>query len=178
MEWMGRLPSGLCSLATDLQADAGRLEKWGAGRIVTANGRLRFVQRRWIPYRAHRLGVWWDMRQRLSTAVQCELLFHHRWGNPDFLVLSYVKSHARASLASLYCASLALDEIARLKRSHAIVAEINNPRISDRLLERWGWERHCLSWRGRHFIKRFYGVFPAIPEVWQARLRPDDRPQG
>ena len=34
-------------------------------------------------------------------------------------------------------------------------------RISSRLAERWGWQRHKPSrWR-RHFIKRFYGSYPA-----------------
>ncbi len=98
-------------------------------------------------------------------------------GFGHMVFVSSLSGKAATARASLYCATLVLDEIARLKRSHAIVAEINNPRISDRLMERWGWERHCLSWRGRHFIKRFYGVFPAIPAAWQARLRPDDRPR-
>ena len=66
----------------------------------------------------------------------------------------------RFFLAS-YAAMRVLDEIARIKRTDAVVSEAFNWRISGRLAERWGWERHKPSrWR-RHFIKRFYGSYPA-----------------
>ncbi len=51
-------------------------------------------------------------------------------------------------------AALVLDEIAEIKGSWAIVCHAMNPRISDRLFARWGWEPHCAGERGRHFIKR------------------------
>jgi hypothetical protein len=63
-----------------------------------------------------------------------------------------------------------LDEIARIKGAHAIVCHVTNGRISDRLLRRWGWEAHCLNWKGRHFIKRFYGRYADIPNHWRSRL--------
>jgi len=54
-----------------------------------------------------------------------------------------------------------MDEIARIKGSDAVLSEAFNWRISSRLAERWGWVRHKPSrWR-RHFIKRFYGSYPA-----------------
>jgi hypothetical protein len=53
-----------------------------------------------------------------------------------------------------------LDEIARIKRSDAILAHVSNPQISDRLMWRWGWERHLVQSSKRQFIKRFYGVYP------------------
>ena len=53
-----------------------------------------------------------------------------------------------------------LDEIARIKGTDAIVAELSNLRISDRLARRWGWEPHVPSSRRRHYIKRFYGSYP------------------
>ena len=53
----------------------------------------------------------------------------------------------------------ALDEIARIKRSDALLADVSNLRISDRLLARWGWVPHCPSRWHRHFIKRFYGSY-------------------
>jgi hypothetical protein len=54
-----------------------------------------------------------------------------------------------------------LDEIARIKGIDALVCEAWNLRLSDRLLRRCGWERHVLHSRRRHFIKRFYGRYPA-----------------
>ena len=147
-----------------------QLEGWRCGRIVTAAGRLRYVQRRLMGYRASLLRVMWEKRYRPNRRCECELFYHHSWFSSDFLVLGYVRSHPQASLASLYCASLVLDEVARIKGCHAIVTEVTNSRLSDRLLERWGWERHCLTWSGRHFIKRFYGQYPELPAVWRERI--------
>jgi pyruvate,water dikinase len=50
--------------------------------------------------------------------------------------------------------------IARLKGSDALLCDVANGRITTKLLSRWGWEPHCPSWFHRHYIKRFYGVYP------------------
>jgi len=170
MEVLGRLPRGMCPPIDDLEARGTELARWRAGCIITEAGRLVRVERRWLGYRASRLRVWWERERRPSGPAQCELYFHQPLGRSGFLVLGYVRSHPAASLATFYCATLALDEIARLKRADAIVAEVSNARLSDRLLLRWGWQRHCHRWRGRHYIKRFYGNFPAVPQAWRERL--------
>ena len=170
MEVFGRVPGAICPLVNKLAGHEKQIEAWRCGRIVTAGGRLQFVQRRWLGYRASLLRVGWEKRYRPTGSPECELFYHHGWFSSDFLVLGYVRSHPQASLASFYCASLVLDEVARIKRSHAIVTEVTNDRLSDRLLARWGWERHCLSWSGRHFIKRFYGKYPELPEAWRERI--------
>lgn len=176
MEVPSRLPRAARRCVLDLATGERELSGWRAGRIVTAAGRLVRVERRWMTYKATRLRVWWDRSRRRRRERECELFFHHAPGNPDFLVLGYVRSHPEAALASFYCATLVLDEIARIKGCHAIVAEVTNDRLSDRLLARWGWQRHCLSWRGRHFIKRFYGAYPAIPVAWRDRLSSSHEP--
>jgi len=53
-----------------------------------------------------------------------------------------------------------LDEIARLKQSDALLCDAISERITTRLLSREGWEPHCPSLFHRHYIKRFYGVYP------------------
>lgn len=170
MEVFGRVPAAISPRITSLAGHEKQIEGWRCGRIVTADGRLRHIQRRWMGYRASLLRVRWEQRYRPSGLPECELFYHHGWFSSDFLVLGYVRSHPQASLASLYCAGLVLDEVARIKRCHAIVTELTNSRLSDRLLSRWGWERHCLSWSGRHYIKRFYGEYPDLPEVWRERV--------
>ena len=47
-----------------------------------------------------------------------------------------------------------------VKRSDAIVCDVWNWRISERLLARWGWEPHKPQAWHRNYIKRFYGVYP------------------
>lgn len=83
-------------------------------------------------------------------------LFHRR-----YLALKYVVSRRGTSFRSFRLATQILDEVARIKRSDAIVCEVTNPSISNRLMKRWGWERHLTDQSARHFIKRFYGEYPA-----------------
>ena len=142
-----------------------------AGHIVVQNGQLVAIFGRWWPYLGNHLRAAWDQRFRQSVEDRCELFYHTSLGSPEFLTLSYIHSGERTSVASVYATTLVLDEIARLKKALAIVCNVTNDRISDRVLARWGWQSHCHAWTGRHFIKRFYGRYPPIPANWRARLR-------
>lgn len=141
-----------------------------AGQIMVQGGRLVAVFGRWWPYVGNHLRAAWDQRFRQTAADRCEIFYHSAIASPQFLTLSYIHSGEKTSLSSLYAASLVLDEIARVRGALAIVCNVTNDRISDRLLARWGWESHCHSWSGRHFIKRFYGEYPPIAEFWRNRL--------
>ncbi len=105
--------------------------------------------------------VWWDTYFPSGRADRCVLDFHRPWGSPGFLTLDYVRSGPGTSFKSFRRAVAALDEVARIQSSLAIVAHVSTSSISDRLLTRWGWEQHCLQWKGRHWIKRFYDGHPA-----------------
>lgn len=172
MEVLGRIPRWITPVVTGLKGAERQLEAWRCGRIVTGEGQLKYIQRRWIGYRASVWRVAWEKRYRPTRGQpECVLFYHHGLLSSDFLVLGYVYSHPRASLSSLYCAGLVLDEIARIKGCHAIVTEVTNARLTDRFLTRWGWEQHCLNWSGRHFIKRFYGDYPNVPSAWRGKIR-------
>jgi hypothetical protein len=160
---------GLCPV-THIAHQAQRLTARRAGQIVVQGGELVAVFGRWWPYLGNHLRAAWDQRFRQTEADRCELFYHSAISSPQFLTLSYIHSGERTSVASVYAATLVLDEIARLKRSLAIVCNVTNDRISDRVLARWGWESHCLTWPGRHFIKRFYGEYPRIADSWKNRL--------
>ena len=79
---------------------------------------------------------------------------------PNFLVLKYVVSGRNTGFGSLARALDVLDEIARLKRSDALLCDVGNWRISTEVLGRWGWTPHSPSRWHRHYIKRFYGKYP------------------
>ena len=155
---------------TNLSQQAKLLAGRRCGQIVTARGRLQAVYGRWWPHLGSMLQVLWDGKFRSAGTDRCAVYYHQSWSAPDFLTLSYVRAGYGTSIATLYAAGLVLDEVARLRGVKAIVSQVTNDRISDRVLERWGWERHCLDWPGRHFIKRFYGTFPQVAPVWQQRL--------
>lgn len=82
----------------------------------------------------------------------------------NFLVLKYVVSARQTGMGTLTRALAVLDEIARLKRSDALLCDVGNWRISTRLMGRWGWEPHCPSRWHRHYIKRFYGEYRPPPD--------------
>jgi hypothetical protein len=84
-----------------------------------------------------------------------------------------VVSTRDASLASFRRGLVVLDEIARIKRSDAIICDAVNRRISARLLARWGWEPLGVGKLHRRYVKRFYGKYPARPEVWGEILSPE-----
>ena len=88
----------------------------------------------------------------------------------NFLVLKYVVSASGTSLGSLARALDVLDYIARLKHSDALLCEAANWRVSTKLMARWGWTPHCPSRWHRHYIKRFYGVYPE-PAKWMDALQ-------
>ena len=126
------------------------------GVIETADERLAGIQLRRRPRRASPfdllLGRTLHQRRR---ANRCRLYYNQPVGHDDFLALKFTVSGRGTSFATFRAALWVLDEIARIKGSHAIVCDVANRRISDRLLARWGWEAHLPSRWHRHFIKRF-----------------------
>jgi hypothetical protein len=79
---------------------------------------------------------------------------------PNFLALKYIVSTDGTSNRTFRAALVALDAIAEIKGTDAIVCDAANMRISDRLLARLGWEPHKPQRWHRNFIRRFYGEYP------------------
>jgi hypothetical protein len=96
------------------------------------------------------------------------IFYDQPWRFPNFLAVKYVESTSRTSMATLIRASAVLDEIARLKQSDALLCDVASGRVTTKLLSRWGWVPHCPSSFHRHYIKRFYGVYPARPQWMDA----------
>ncbi len=99
---------------------------------------------------------------RRTPGDRCWLYFNQPWRHSNFLALKYVLSLRDCTFATSRRAALTLDEVAHIKRSDAILCDAWNLRISERLLARWGWEAHKPSRWHRHYIKRFYGQYPAV----------------
>lgn len=87
------------------------------------------------------------------------------YGHNQYLILSYAVSEMGTSTLSLRAAFRVLDRIAEFKRSDAILCEASNPRLNDRIMKYWGFERHMPNARRKHYIRRFYGEFPAPRSV-------------
>jgi hypothetical protein len=152
-------------------ADDEILRRARYGVIEVRDGQLVAVHvRRW-PKVISILEVEWLGQRVHARSPGDRLLVYYNQPRryPNFLALTYVLSQRGCTLATLRCARTVLDQVARVKRSDAILCDVWNPRISSRLLARWGWEPHKPQRWHRHYIKRFYGVYPPAGERRAAR---------
>ncbi|HVU87900.1 MAG TPA: hypothetical protein VHD36_11310 [Pirellulales bacterium] len=140
--------------------------------IEVAAGRLVSVRPRLFARRVSQLEVslWGRLAHRLRTGDRCWLYYRQPRRLRQFLIVDYALSAQGTSLATIRGALGALDELARWKRCDAILCDVTTARISDRLLARWGWQAHAPSPWHRHFIKRFYGQYPATDTLAGAML--------
>ncbi|TWU23873.1 hypothetical protein Pla52o_17960 [Novipirellula galeiformis] len=151
------IPAGL---VTDITVGESQLRRWRCARIVMQGGRFVKVQRRWMAGSVSVAQVWWQAKYGRMNDDVCWLDYHQPFGMPGFLTLDYIRSGQRAGYKTFIGAIRVLEEIARIRNSVAIVAHVTNGGISDRLLERNGWQRHLEEWSGRHWIRRFYDGYP------------------
>jgi hypothetical protein len=163
--------SHLFHTVTDLIEGAEMLRKKRYGVIEVAEGRFRRVLLRPFPKLvspAEILLLGGLVRRR--PPGDCTRLYYNQPRRfPNFLVLKYIVSGRQTRFATLWRALAALDQIARLKQSDALLCDVANGRISRRLMARGGWQPHCPSRWHRHYIKRFY---PHDPPDRLARWRP------
>jgi len=143
----------------DSRIDASAIRIWKNGRIVVRGGELVAIHRRLIPWSSCMARVWWQAKFRPGDVDEC-VLDYRSSRSGGFVVLQFIRSGPSTQLATFRRACQILDEVARLRQCVAILAHVSNDAISDRLLTRWGWERHALDMAGRHWIKRFYNGYP------------------
>lgn len=169
--------SPLFETVTDLAAGAETLRRRRYGVICVAAGQLQHVRLRpWAKIVSAPgimlLGGWWHAHH---DDDRLWLYYNQPWRFSNYLVLKYVVAGRRTSYRSLLRAADTLDEIARLKRSDALLCDVANWRISTPMLARFGWVPHCPSRWHRHFIKRFYGQYPPRP-AWIAAAEQGTQP--
>jgi hypothetical protein len=133
------------------------------GVIETRDGQFCRVVLRPLPKVASllELALWGRPWHRRHLGDRCLLYYNQPWRFPNFLSLTYLLSGRGTKLATVRRALEILEKIARLKRTDALLCDVASTRISDRLLARCGYEPHCPSAWHRHYIKRFYSVYPA-----------------
>ncbi len=164
----------LFASTSDLSRDAETLCRRRYGVIEVVDGRFQQVHLRPWPKmlvgpEVLWFGKWLHQRRRGDRLL---LYYNQPRRFPGFLALAYALSGRETTMRSIRVGLEVLDEIARLKRSDALLCDVGNWRISKRFMQRWGWEPHCpAAWWHRHFIKRFYGVYPLRP-AWLGGIAP------
>jgi hypothetical protein len=160
---------------TDLKEGAERLRRRRYGVIEAADGLFRRIVLRPFPKiisapDAYLFGGW---RHRHRSGDRVRIYFNQPRRFSNFLTLKYLESARDTSMATVTRALAVLDEIARCKGSDALLCDVSNGRLTTKLLGRWGWTPHCPSSFHRHYIKRFYGNYPA-PPAWLSDTGPGD----
>jgi len=158
------LKNKLIETVRDIAANQERIRKRPYGVIEARDGKfVRILLKPWPKY-GNLLEAHWlkSMKSKRHQKDVCRLYYNQPMGHRNFLTLSYVESSLNTSLKTAYATANVLNQVAFIKRSDALLAEVSNEKISDRFLIRRGWERHMEHKRHRHWIKRFYGTYPAI----------------
>lgn len=96
--------------------------------------------------------IWTHAR---TPGDSCRLYYDAPRSCPGFVIIKLMTSHRNTSYRSTRKAMAALDRIATLRNSTAIVFHASNARITEQVMQRFGYERHAKHLPGRHFIKRF-----------------------
>ncbi len=146
----------------DVKAQQETLRRRRYGVIEAAEGKLVRIQLRPWPKFASLLEAHWirAMKSTRKPKDLCRLYYNEPSAHPGFLTLVYVESSLKTSAKTVFATLGVLDQIAYIKHSNAIIADVSNQRISDRALKHWGWEPYMEETSTRHFIKRFYGTYP------------------
>jgi hypothetical protein len=153
---------GWFETVTDLQSGRDAIARRAYGVIEVRRGELfRIVFRPWPKwFTGDDVVLRSPLFPSQMLSDSCRLYYNQPLAQPNYLALKYIISSLGTRFATIRRAMQVLDEVARIKRSDAIVCHVSSRSVSDRLMERWGWERHLMTSRRRHFIKRFYGQYP------------------
>ncbi len=156
----------LFDTVSDLREGAQTLTQRRYGVICASAGRLECVRLRPFP----KVLAWpdfWPVGSKYhgsGGADRCLLYYNQPRGHSNFIALRYLVSTLGTRYATVVAALRALDEIACVKRTDALLCDVAGSRIPDRVLRRHGWEPHKPQRWHRNYIKRFYGSYPTAAE--------------
>ena len=147
----------------DLATGCRRIRAHCYGVIETGGGELRAVHLRPWPklLAAPELLPLGPKYHQRGVADRCLLYYNQPRRMANFLALKYIVTTFGTSFRTFRAALTALDVIAEIKQIDAIVCDVANMRLSDRVMARLGWEPHKPQRWHRNFIRRFYGVYPS-----------------
>lgn len=146
----------------DIKADAEKIRNRSYGMIEVVDERFVAIHLRPWPKMISGIEAKWadGWGKQRSTTNKGQVFYSQPMAHTNYLTISYIVSTLQTSMTTLTLAMAVLDYVAYLKHSDAVLAEVSNTRISDRVLKRMGFEKHLFESKKRHWIKRYYGKFP------------------
>jgi hypothetical protein len=165
----------LFQTVTNLETEADILRRRSYGVIEARDGRVTHVRLRPFPKIASvpevmLFGGWYH---RCVPGDRCWLYYNQPRQHPNFLAVKCLLSTRDTRVVTVRRVVEALDEIARIKGSDALLCDAANWRLSTAIMTRWGWESHSPSRWHRYFIRRFYGTYPSRA-AWISSNAPTD----
>ncbi len=150
---------------TDLNASAATLSERRYGVIEVIDGRLTQIVLRPWPKRVWLFQAWIAARlqHKYLGGDRCWLYYNQPRLTPAYLAVPYMLSAHETRLTSIQCAVQTLEQIAAIKGCDAILCDAANPRITDRVMRRFGYVSHAPMWLHRNYIKRLYESRPSEP---------------
>jgi hypothetical protein len=139
---------------TALAGNEERVSKWRYGEVVLRNGRVVSIQARWWP----RWGtVWGAMVDRVVRSLpedECRFYYSFPRSAPGYMSLLYVHAGEKTYYQTFHQGIEAMDAIAGLRKARAIVCQVTNDRLNDRMMTRWGYVKHAENLGDNHYIRR------------------------
>lgn len=111
-------------------------------------------QTRWFPRWASQWDIAKDETKRSALKGECRVFYSFPIRTPGFMAINYFTSGEQTSYRTLILGVQVLEEIARSRKSIAIVCQAVSVRLSERLMHRWGFVRHALTLGENHYIRR------------------------
>jgi hypothetical protein len=140
------------TLSSDLDSAIASLGRWG---VIEVDGEISAtVRNRRLPSLPSLWDQWLDTRWRRLPENRVRIYFNHSRSSPDFLVLAYAQAGPNTRPGTLRKALSILERIAKQKQLQAIVCHATHVKLSDRVMRYFGYERHAMHLRGKHFIRR------------------------
>jgi len=137
-----------------LSGNEQRISGWRYGEVVLRNGQITAVQARWWPRWGTVWGAMMDRVVRTLPEDECRFYYSFPIGSPGYMSLLYVHAGERTSYRTFHQGIVAMDTIAGLRASRAIVCQVTNDRLTDRMMYRWGYVKHAENLGPSHYIRR------------------------
>ncbi len=154
-----------CQTISDLRQDAELIRSGRYGVIETCAGDFSHLTLRPWPtlFSLRELIPLTDRWKPNGTSDRCRLYYNQPRGHEDFLALRYVACTEGTSYATFRAALKTLDLVAEFKKTHALLCDASNRRLSERFLRRQGWEPHAPQWGRRNYIRRLRDAVTGKP---------------
>lgn len=109
---------------------------------------------RWAPRFASRWDVLVDTWRPRANTGECCVFYAFPWRTPGYMAVQYLVCGQQTPYATLRRSVEIVSWIARARRCHAVVCQAISDRLSERVMNRWGYVRHAKTLGPSHYILR------------------------